>query len=344
MSLALRDVLQADRRLAVDVMPDPNFLADDKLFDYQVAVLNFRNEKPLTQEQRTRDNLLKFVEQGRGLIAIHYASGAFAGWDRFDEIIGKTMNPMPRHDPIGMVTVQLLDLSHPITRDLSGFQVRDELYTSVEGDQPTTTLAVARSAVTGNQHPVAFVGNFGRGRYFHYTLGHNPQAIRTPAAANCCAVPRCGWPTAPLQPVATQQPVCRIHVHLNRITQSRFAYNQLANRMQPLSVALRGRRGKEHANTKLVLHRLPRELACDAACLRHGLVRVRRSPLHITWICRLHSPVRRSRFRSRRKRNTWPLVETLSSPWRSARSTPKRSRRKSRTRLTTSMPSFNGAK
>ena len=93
------------------------------------------------------------------------------------------MNPMPRHDPIGMVTVQLLDLSHPITRDLSGFQVRDELYTSVEGDQPTTTLAVARSAVTGNQHPVAFVGNFGRGRYFHYTLGHNPQAIRTPAAA-----------------------------------------------------------------------------------------------------------------------------------------------------------------
>ena len=54
MSLALRDVLQADRRLAVDVMPDPNFLADDKLFNYQVAVLNFRNEKPLTQEQRPR--------------------------------------------------------------------------------------------------------------------------------------------------------------------------------------------------------------------------------------------------------------------------------------------------
>ncbi len=182
-SRAVRDLLQENKRLAVQWFENPEFLASDKLFEHQVVVLKFMNQKPLAQEQKARDNLLKFVREGGGLVVLHAASGAFPDWREFGQIAGRVLGRPPRHDPIGVVTVTIRDFAHPITQGMGDFEVRDELYTNLEGNQPVRVLANARSRVTGQLHPVAFVGNCGRGRFFHLALGHDAAAIRTQGVA-----------------------------------------------------------------------------------------------------------------------------------------------------------------
>ena len=40
-----------------------------------------------------RANLKKFVEEGKGLVLVHFACGAFQGWPEFKQIAGRVYNP-----------------------------------------------------------------------------------------------------------------------------------------------------------------------------------------------------------------------------------------------------------
>ena len=63
------------------------------------------------------------------------------------------------------------------------FQADDELYTCLVGETPIEVLAVARSKMTGKDHPMAFVFEYGKGRVFHTPLGHDVRAIEMPGVA-----------------------------------------------------------------------------------------------------------------------------------------------------------------
>jgi type 1 glutamine amidotransferase len=66
---------------------------------------------------------------------------------------------------------------------MSDFQADDELYVCLTGTTPVEVLATAHSKITGKDHPMAFVLNYGKGRVFHTTLGHDVRAIETPGTA-----------------------------------------------------------------------------------------------------------------------------------------------------------------
>jgi type 1 glutamine amidotransferase len=73
--------------------------------------------------------------------------------------------------------VQIVDHDHAVTRGLSDFGTDDELYTCLVGDAPIHLLAQAKSKVDQQQHPQAFVRDFGKGRVFLTTLGHDVRAF-----------------------------------------------------------------------------------------------------------------------------------------------------------------------
>ena len=152
---ALKRVLEQDGRFDIRIVEDPNFLASDDLFAFDEIVLHFKNYEPLDQEVKAKRNLTSFVKQGKGLVVIHYASGAFEGWFQFRNLVGRCQKR--RHDKRGPFTVKIVDANHPITEGMSDFLTDDELFIELRGDRPIHVLAAARSNITGEDHPMAFV-------------------------------------------------------------------------------------------------------------------------------------------------------------------------------------------
>jgi type 1 glutamine amidotransferase len=199
---ALAAELRQDPRLKVDVVETPNFLATDKLKDYDTVVLHFMNWETPDPGEQARRNLAKFVSSGGGVVAVHFACGAFQGWPEFEKIIGRVYDPkLPPHDPYGPFEVRPTDVDHPITRGLEPFQITDELYTCLAGKLPIQSLAEAKSKLDGKNYSMAFILRYGKGRVFHSPLGHDVGAITNPGAAELFRR-GCAW-TAGLSPVGS---------------------------------------------------------------------------------------------------------------------------------------------
>jgi type 1 glutamine amidotransferase len=181
----LKILIRKDRRLAVDVIEDLSFLRTPRLHEYDVVVAHFKNYDPEIPGRAGHDNLAKFVEQGGGLVVVHFACGAFQEFrDDFVKLVGRVWNPEFRgHDRYGEFAVEPTAADHPITHGLGAFKTTDELYTCLDGDTPITVLARARSVVDKKYYPMAFVLDYGKGRVFHTPLGHDVAALGNASTA-----------------------------------------------------------------------------------------------------------------------------------------------------------------
>ena len=178
---ALAGELRKDPRLKVDVVETPEFLASEKLKDYNVVVLHFMNWETPDPGEQARQNLARFVREGGGVVAVHFACGAFQGWPEFEKIVGRVYDPKLRpHDPYGSFQVTMTDVDHPITRGLKPFEITDELYTCLAGSLPIQVLAESKSKVDGKNYAMAFILSYGKGRVFHSPLGHDVGAVTNP--------------------------------------------------------------------------------------------------------------------------------------------------------------------
>ncbi len=182
-SAAVSRALGADPRFSVRVVEDPDLLAHPEASECDVFVLHFRDAKPLPRAAEICASLIRLVGEGKGLVLIHGASGAFPNRADYRGLAGRTWGPKYGHDPRGPFTVRVVDREHPITRGLGDFQADDELYFGLAGERPVKVLAAAKSKKTGNEEPVAFVFPYGRGRVFSLVLGHDAKAIDMPGAA-----------------------------------------------------------------------------------------------------------------------------------------------------------------
>jgi type 1 glutamine amidotransferase len=180
----LKSMIEKDRRIEVDIVQQLNYLREPRLHEYDAVVAHFKNYDPKVPGRVGYDNLAKFVEQGGGLVLVHFSCGAFQEFKGdFVKLAGRVWNPKLRgHDRYGKFTVKPTEKQHPITAGLRPFETNDELYTCLDGATPITVLARARSNVDNKLHPMAFVLNYGKGRVFHTPLGHDANALRAPGA------------------------------------------------------------------------------------------------------------------------------------------------------------------
>jgi type 1 glutamine amidotransferase len=175
--------LEEDPRIDATIIEDPEFLASPLIADYDVVLLEFYNPQPLRHQARAQANLAKFVEQGKGLVVLHFSCGAFATWPEYADLAGRVWDRKNTHDPRGPYQVKIVDRQHPITRGMGDFEADDELYICLTGDKKMDVLATAKSKMNGKDYPMALVMPYGRGRVFNTPLGHDGKAIAMPGVA-----------------------------------------------------------------------------------------------------------------------------------------------------------------
>jgi type 1 glutamine amidotransferase len=199
----LRTQLELAGRFDVRVEEDPHGLGESTLAAYDAIVLDYNGPR-LGAE--TEAALAEYVRSGHGLLVVHGASWAFNGlvvlgdhhvrtgiieapWMEYRKMIGGVWSedePKTGHGQRHEFTVKVVDRSHAVTHDLPAeLRANDELYHHMRMQPGVHVLATAfddrRFNGTGNDEPVIWTVDYGKGRVFHTTLGHDVKAMQADA-------------------------------------------------------------------------------------------------------------------------------------------------------------------
>ena len=112
---AVRQILEQDPRMVVRVIEDPEFLASPALDQYDVVVLNYMNWESPDPSRGASENLQRFVQEGKGLVLLHFSCGAWGGWPEFQNLAGRCGTRSTRTTR-GPFRVDVVNQDHPVTR------------------------------------------------------------------------------------------------------------------------------------------------------------------------------------------------------------------------------------
>lgn len=169
---------------------------------YQVVINNFNGghtETGIEWPRRVQTLLETYVRNGGGLVVYHAANNAFLHWAAYNQMIGlgwrdpdfgpgltvsdngrvvtipKGTGLKPGHPARSDFVVHVLARNHPVTRGLPDhwLQPMEQLTHGQHGPaRNLTILTYAHSPVSGNNEPLDWIRNYGKGRVYVTMLGH----------------------------------------------------------------------------------------------------------------------------------------------------------------------------
>lgn len=193
MADATRDVLAGSGKFEVKVSEDLTPLdSADTLKNYDLIFLTRYNRKG-TLPEAAKQNLLDFINGGKGFAVSHLASASFPEWTEFRKLCGRYwVMGKSGHGPRSVFKTKVANAEHPITKGMAGFETDDELYAKLQGEAPIAVLVEADSDWSKKTEPLAFVAEYGKGRVFHEAFGHDGKAIKNPSVSKLM-VRGCEW-------------------------------------------------------------------------------------------------------------------------------------------------------
>ncbi|MCC6511306.1 MAG: DUF1080 domain-containing protein [Pirellulaceae bacterium] len=207
----IKATLEGCGRFTVSVATTPAKSEDmasfqPKFSDYDVVVSNY-NGAPWSESTMTA--FADYVRNGGGFVSVHAADNSFPQWADYNRMIGvggwggrnEKSGPYVRwrdgkftrdtepgrggsHGKRHPFEVVVRDAKHPITAGLPShwMQAEDELYAQLRGPAESmqvlaTAMSSRESGGTGEHEPILMAIQFGKGRVFHTTLGHDVKAM-----------------------------------------------------------------------------------------------------------------------------------------------------------------------
>ena len=136
-------------------------------------------------EQRLKDSLASFVRSGKGLAGFHSATDTYKNWDIYNQMMGGAFAGHPWGSR-SVVGVRIDDPQNRLTRVFGArsFEIQDEIYQfrndTCHRDHQRILLSldpeltdVKRGNRDNDDYPISWVRDFGKGRVFYSSLGHN---------------------------------------------------------------------------------------------------------------------------------------------------------------------------
>jgi type 1 glutamine amidotransferase len=181
-SQALKETLVSCGKFEVRVCEDAGVLdSAATLGRYDLVLLDYYNAKTPTLSAGAKENLASFVKDGKGLVITHLSSASFKEWEEFHKLCGRYwVMGKSGHGPRGVFKARITKTDSPVTQGLADFEADDELYSKLQGDVPITVLLEADSDWSKKTEPLVFTVEYGKGRVFHETLGHDAKAVNNP--------------------------------------------------------------------------------------------------------------------------------------------------------------------
>jgi type 1 glutamine amidotransferase len=155
-------------------------------WNYDVIVLYNMSQNISPKRQ---NNFKTLLQQGVGLVALHHAEGAFNTWEDYRQIIGARYPLKPQqidgkqfatgtYEHNNDMNIKVVDREHPITRGLSDFTIRDEVYKGI-------WFAPDNHVLLTTNHPkndvtVCWTRPASDNRVVFLQLGHDSQAYANP--------------------------------------------------------------------------------------------------------------------------------------------------------------------
>ncbi len=183
---------------------DPDFKPDFSKYD--VVISNFGNSAA-DWPVETQQAFDRYVREGGGFVSVHAADNSFGNWPEYNRMIGlggwggrtKASGPYVFYDNAGRlvrdedspggagshgprhnIPIIVRRQDHPIMEGLPSYWVTavDECYSKLRGPaENMTILATGKDASgkapTDRHEPLLMVIQYGKGRVFHTTLGHD---------------------------------------------------------------------------------------------------------------------------------------------------------------------------
>lgn len=186
---------------------DPDFKPN--FSNYDVVISNF-GFKAAAWPKETQLNFENYIKNGGGFVSVHAADNCFPEWEAYNKIIGiggwgnrtekdgpylyidkdnkpkkdYTAGPGGKHGKKEAFLVTTYDKKHPIMRGIpqEWMHAEDECYAYMRGSaENVTILSTAVSTLKDSElqqkEPVVMTIEYGKGRIFHTTLGHDTAAF-----------------------------------------------------------------------------------------------------------------------------------------------------------------------
>ena len=118
------------------------------------------------------DGLLQFVDSGKGFLALH--CGISYENAEYRSLLGASF---VSHPPYQTLSIRIKDKAHPITADLSDFELRDELYI-FEFVEFHRLNVLMECQFEVQSYPIAWTRTYGEGRIVYLALGHSVESFR----------------------------------------------------------------------------------------------------------------------------------------------------------------------
>ena len=191
---AIRQLAAQTGAFHADFSDDMSVFTPGNLSRYDAVV--FQNSTGLAfNDPSQRKALLEFVKAGKGFVGIHAASDSFYTWPEAQEMLGGAFRNHPWKS-IDTEAVKIDDPASPLVAAFGGkgFWIREEIYEiagpysrdkqrvlmSLDMTKAENYRGPEKLTRTDADFPVSWIKNYGSGRVFYTSLGHNPDLIKVP--------------------------------------------------------------------------------------------------------------------------------------------------------------------
>ena len=147
-------------------------LNDTELDRYDVVML-YNNHMTVSDEQIA--SLLKFVEDGGGLVVLHCASASFQNSEEFIKLVGAAF----KSHGTGTFSAVRVAPDHPAIDDVPTWESWEETYIHTKHNPVNRTVLEVRRE-NGHDEPWTWVRTYGNGRVFYTAWGHDQRTWGQP--------------------------------------------------------------------------------------------------------------------------------------------------------------------